>query len=301
MEFLRDRSARELCYDWREYSILLLKSAYDEDTEFLYSMYQYKEKTPWRVGEDAKYMGIYSRLSDMVVGVVQGLDRSRTTNPEDVLKAFEADVIQRICRTVGGKPVPTTEKAEPLRDDHEYFLRYGAQDEALKLFYGDNCPPVYKPYFKLDTYSTANFIDILHRREKTIQQFAERFILKNANAINDRLWQISVVTEKLRELNATPGEHHIHRKIAQSIDPKLMKTVSVKVKKDGKEMSGKIDAIELARANGNNYATYRMDAPTRRTFERTFGRSAELYASDIVRIAYGRKTLYAREDKRFEV
>lgn len=295
MEFLRDKDTRELCYCWRDYIVLLIKSAYDADTEFLYSTYQYKAKDPRRVGDDAKYMGIYSRVLDKVIGSVEGIDHSYTTNPETVLTDFEADVAARICQIVDGKPVPVTVKSKTIRDDQEYFLQHGASSEAIGLFYGDNHPPVYKPYFKIESPSTDTFASILHRHDESVQHFAEQFILENANGINNRLWQIDIVTAKLNELNATPGEHHIRRRIASCINPKAMKTVAIEIDKNGKQLTGKIDAYELTRANDCYYSIYRMDAPTRRAFEQEFGRNSELLASDIARISYGRKTLYTKD------
>lgn len=294
MDFLRNKDVRELRYRWREYTVLLLKSAYDADTEFLYSTYTYQSPDAQRIGNDAKYMGVYSHSLDKVIGNIEGLDSAETMSFHTITEGFIARVKSRVEEIVDNQPVCVTDEAAPCRDERQYYLDHGADREARGLFYGENKAPQYKAYVAIEDPSTATLVQILHHPDEVIEEYAKRHITEHARRINERLWQIGIVTERLRKLNDTPGEHHLRKAIARCIDTNTMKMVGIGIEKDGQCMSGKIEAFELTRADDTDYSTYRMDAPTRRDFERMFGRNARLLSSDITRITYGRKVLYEK-------
>ena len=79
---------------------------------------------------------------------------------------------------------------------------------------------------------------------------------------------------------------------AESIGDEKM--VRVDVERDGKALTVRMEAGELRRADSSYYATWHMDAPSRRAFAEAFGRSADLHARDIVRIGYAKRVLYER-------
>lgn len=88
-------------------------------------------------------------------------------------------------------------------------------------------------------------------------------------------------------------ENPIHRMkaITEALKASGAKTVTVTVEKDGKELTFKTAANSLT-GHRNYYSTYDIPAQDRREFERLFGRSADYCAEDIIRITYGKKTLY---------
>ena len=68
LAFLREGKEHELRYMARDYSCLLMRSPYDEDTDFLYLLYEYKNESPYRANYDAKFAGVYSRTRDLICG-----------------------------------------------------------------------------------------------------------------------------------------------------------------------------------------------------------------------------------------
>ena len=88
-------------------------------------------------------------------------------------------------------------------------------------------------------------------------------------------------------------ENPIHRMkaITEALKASGAKTVTVTVEKDGMELTFKTAANSLT-GHRNYYSTYDIPAQDRREFERLFGRSANYSAEDIIRITYGKKTLY---------
>lgn len=74
------------------------------------------------------------------------------------------------------------------------------------------------------------------------------------------------------------------------------KTVTVTIRKDGQDFTFKTEACVLRRDCTNTYGTWYIAAADRREFEKRFGRGAEYAPQEIMRITYGRKTLYEAEN-----
>ena len=127
------------------------------------------------------------------------------------------------------------------------------------------------------------------------EQMADEYIIKNAKRINQRLWELALLTDKLNELETSPGQHHLRRQIAESVDPKTMKMVALEIIKEGKNMSCRIAASALARADDSDYSLWQMDATGRASFVTLYGNWGRLFASDIHQISYKKKVLYKRQ------
>lgn len=297
--FLRDPCVREFSYrEERGYTCLLIKSEYDSETDFLYLLRAYETDNPRQTGENAEYAGIYSHPLDKVFDGGYTLSRAigPTQSASGLLSDFTNAVKEAVMRLVGGKPVPITEDAEPVRDNRDYFLEYGANNEALNCFYARKVASVFEPHIHIDRLTTFDFVMAINHTSEAVEEFALEYIRKNAIVINERLWQLDIVKKRLDVLEATQGEHHIRRKIARCIDTNMMKMVGIEIEKEGKRLSCKITADTLARANDTDYSTWYLDATGRKTFENAFGRNARLLASDIMRITYGRKVLYQKNE-----
>ena len=67
--------------------------------------------------------------------------------------------------------------------------------------------------------------------------------------------------------------------------------MTVTVQRDGEVLSFRTGTTPL-RGRYNSYSASHIGIADRREFERLFGRSANYSAEDIIRITYGKKTLY---------
>ena len=85
---------------------------------------------------------------------------------------------------------------------------------------------------------------------------------------------------------------HIVKKIMAAMNTTSAKTVNVTICKDGEEFSFKAEAQELRRDCKDYYSTWNIVAADRRKFEQRFGRHAEYYPQEIIRITYARAVLY---------
>lgn len=291
--FLRNRSVSELAYRCEPYNCILLRSRYDDETDFLYLLSQYGNEDAHHYDASPTYAGIFSHVKDVLVAASYDLrdlcdERWRASA---ILENFAEQVKKRVLELTDGKPVPVTKDADEIHFDKEYFLRYEADQRARDFFYSGQSVS-YMPCIQMGRPNTRDFIRMVNHPEEAAAQYAEAYVRKNANAINNGLWRAEIVAEKLNKLKKTPGDHHLRLRIAQALTTQKM--VRIDVDKEGKQLSLRIAADVLKRANDTDYALWHLDAQSRDLFESTYGRSARLFASDIARITYSRVTLYEK-------
>jgi hypothetical protein len=85
----------------------------------------------------------------------------------------------------------------------------------------------------------------------------------------------------------------IVKKIMTAVKAADAKTVTVTMRREDKEFAFKYEARSLEYDCGRKYNSWNADAAGRRELERGLGRGDnDFYPQEIVRIAYGRNTLY---------
>lgn len=317
--FLNDRCAHELRVDLPGRHGLLLKSAFDENVDFLYYIESFRRRgvflsrdavseqdaNPHAVGQDAVYAGIYSHvrhqyfdppwpLSEKLPGEFKHLT--------DLQEEFQNDVYHRVLALIHDEPVSVTEEAEPLShcSSREDFEKCEIPALGLDCFLGNTqlLELLSHESFKirLSECPTAELAQVLSHYDQAVQDRAQAFIRKRANWINDRLWKIGKIREEVSRLESTPGAHHIRRAILRAVAGKDLKTVTLEILKDGQRMTVRINPLAFYLAC-TGYPTWYMDAKSKREFEKCFGRSAALNPEDILKVTHGRKVLYDRSQE----
>lgn len=297
LSFFSDRSKHELSFTDDRHNYILLKSRYDEETDFLYLLFEYAEDAH-RVSGKADFAGIYSHLRHGLFAPCYDLRFLETPADRELgelLQSLYRAAEESVLRKVDGKPVPVTDESKQPWYDRDYYLTHQLDKEARECFLQRTAPNL-AAHIGLETPSTEQCIEAINHPEALAEKLADAYIRKNALRINQRLWEISLLTEKLKELEGTPGEHHMYRRIMESVDADAMKNVTIQIDKDGKQMSCKIETCALTRIDDYDYSTWRMDARGRAEFTKLFDRSAHLCPSDISRITYGRKVLYEKNE-----
>ena len=296
-DFLNDANQHELCFKHNRHNYILLKSAFDAETDFLYLLEGYYGSNPHKAGEDALYAGVYSRVRRQYFDIPYVLRSRADENKsiEEVLTEFSHAASARIAERVHDAPVPVTEEAEEIRDEREYYQKYALPREARECFFGDAKRLHYQPHYYVSDSSTAEIAAILNHFEDTVNAHAEDFIRKKAREINERLWQIGLLREEVARMEAIPGEHHARRAIMRSVAGQNMKTVNLEIRKDDKSTIIKIEASALRCIDDSYYSPWRMDAPSRYKLVERFGRNTNVYPEDVVKITYGRKVLYEKK------
>ena len=291
--FLADKTSHEILLYEQNWVYLVLKSRYDDETDFLYMLDGYNCAMPHAMGHKAEFAGIYSYTRNELYAapyVLNNLLEQSSVSTATVRSHVQELATQMIHQKVSEGPLTETDEAHTPWKTEEEFLNYYFEKEALDWFYKHE-KPRYSFSPNCENLTTAQLVGAINHPEATARDIAESYMEKQSKCINRRVWEVEQLTKRVEELETTPGEHHTRRKIAESI-PDSIKTVNVEVLKDGKSMMIKSEASNLCRTGSDSYSEYCFDAPSRRAFEREFGRMAHLYPRDIVRITYARKILY---------
>lgn len=296
-DFLNDANQHELCFKHNRHNYILLKSAFDAETDFLYLLEGYYGSNPHKAGEDALYAGVYSRVRRQYFDIPYVLRSRADENKsiEEVLTEFSHAASARIAEMVHDAPVPVTEEAEEIRDEREYYQKYALPREARECFFGDAKRLHYQPHYYVSDPSTAEIAAMLNHFEDAVDARAKAFIRQKAREINERLWQIGLLREEVTRMEVTPGEYHARRDIMRCVADKNMKTVNLEIRKDDESAILKIETSALRCMDNSYYSPWRMDAPSRHKLVEHFGRNTEVYPDDVVKITYGRKVLYERK------
>lgn len=298
MTFILDQSRRDYRYQEGERWHIIVKVAYNEAIDFMYTRYCYKSASPLEIKGNLEYAGFVhyptGRIFDCGLRVFDYLDDSGCIPAETLKGEAQQAIYDEVRRRVGNTPQSVTDEAEPVRDERAEYKQYGADREAREAFFSGIDVIEYKPYIPLEP-DTGNYMNMVMDMDGFVDGRVGDFIRTHARGINERLWEISVTQEKLEALRCTPGIHHTTRAIARCIEED-MKTVTLHLDKEGRQLAIKYEARMLRCANITDYSGWHMDAPGRRAFEATFGKRARLYPADIEKITYGKKTLYEREE-----
>ena len=148
-DFLNDANRHELHFSRGRQNCLLIKSAFDAETDFLYLLEGYYENDPHKTGDSAAYAGVYSHVRREYFDIPYVLrDRAdENKSIEEVLAELSRAVSARIAEMVHDIPVPVTEEAEEIRDEREYYQKYALPREARECFFGDAKRLHYQPHY----------------------------------------------------------------------------------------------------------------------------------------------------------
>ena len=294
MAFLRDPAQTFLRYTEGGWSKLLIRVPLDAETDALYLLSGYGD-TPIRLDDDAEYVGVYSRPLDELHNVGyelrEAVEDRYATSRESTVTLIEVKASRLVVELVSNGPVEVTDESERVNYDEEYYMKYVLDKEAAQHFY-ERTEPAFNPVVRIHDITATQYAQAINHPDEAARYWAGRYIARQARYINLRLWEVPLARQRLAELEATDGEHHLRRAIAESIGDEKM--VRVDVERDGKALTIRMEASELKRADSTYYATWHMDAPSRKAFAEAFGRNADLYARDIVRIGYAKRVLYER-------
>lgn len=179
--------------------------------------------------------------------------------------------------------------SKKLRD----YLEHGAEREALDRFINGSAPDgLFHSGFTMDELPKAAFMAYLQNPEDFIQKEAERYIHDSQEEFFVQFQKNDALLAEYQALERDTGSDiHRMRAITAAVNSCGGKTVAVTIQKAGKELTFKMDAKGLWGYH-SSYSSFHIAAPDRREFERLFGRNADYSPEDVIRITYGRNTIY---------
>ena len=295
MAFLSDRSRMELRFTHDRRNHLLIRSPFDEETDFFYILRSHGDADPHDLGGAAEFAGIYSHLTHQAYTVCYELNKLIDA-PEENGKHFISKQISQMASDmvvlkIHGQPVEVTEESKEPPYDREYFLNYQLEERAYEHFMMRTVPEM-TPVVPVEGITAEEFVMAINHPRQLAEIYAMSYIRKRAKALNQFLWEKPQVIARIVELEATPGEHHYRRAIRESIHDEKM--VRMQVAKDKKYIDCRIEAGVLNNVDRGYYPLWRMDASSRKEFEEAYGSGARLYPQDIMNISYGKKFLYMK-------
>ena len=177
--------------------------------------------------------------------------------------------------------------------DLEYYRDHGVKESVIRQFFSNQEPDgQFHSDYKLDELPETAFIAYITDPELFVQTEAEQYIKNNQEKF---LLQFLKTDALLAEYQAlmqdTDNPIHRMKAITDAVKGCGAKTVTVTVQKDGQELTFKAAANSLT-GHRNYYSTYDILSSDRREFEHTFGKYADYNAENVVRITYGRNTIY---------
>ena len=179
-----------------------------------------------------------------------------------------------------------------LRNLH-YYQEYGAKEEAVRQFLDNKAPDgQFHSNYAMDGLKETAFLAYIQDPKGFIQTEAERYIKANQEKfLLEFLKNDALLAEYQALTEATDNPIHRMKAITEAVKASGGKTVTVTVQKEGQELTFKTEARSLT-GYRSYYSTYDIPASDRRKFEELFGRHTDYTAEDVIRITYGRNTIY---------
>lgn len=173
------------------------------------------------------------------------------------------------------------------------YQDYDAKQEALHRFINGNPPDgLLHSDFNMDKLQEAAFMAYLQDPEVFIQTEAKQYIQSHQEDLLLRFLKNDALLAEYQTLEQDAASSiHRMRAITAAVNGCGGKAVTVTVQKDGKELTFKTGVNGL-QGYHSYYSPSLIAVPDRREFERLFGKGADYTPEDIVRITYGRNTIY---------
>lgn len=297
----------QCCFQEKGDTYIMIRVEKSPDFEYLFCQQRYNGKSLTR-DSSFKYAGIYCRkdglLYDMsypFTDMAESHEGLRNRSEEALWRQLKAAVREKVEAAIGNDRsnlIITEVTDSSLLNRLEYALKYSAKEQARKHFLDtvDFEPPVFQCHYDPDRWTEDMLLSCILDPEGYADQEAADYIAANQeNMLFDFLYNDAVLQEYQAILADTKNPVHIVKKIMAAMRTTSAKTVNVTIFKEGVEFTFKTEATTLRGDCTSYYHSWNMVAADRREFEGLFGRNADYYPQEIVRITYARNVLYEAE------
>ena len=279
----------------------LLKLEKNPSADYLYQTAAQDNGVSW--SNQVQFCGVYDRKNRALYLTKDAVNFFMKGQFPFVTEAGSS-MVDEINRTVNGRVegiIANDRNNLPIREvtgwqasrDLEYYRNHGVKESVIRQFFSNQEPDgQFHSDYKLDELPETAFIAYITDPELFVQTEAEQYIKNNQEKF---LLQFLKTDALLAEYQAlmqdTDNPIHRMKAITDAVKGCGAKTVTVTVQKDGQELTFKAAANSLT-GHRNYYSTYDILSSDRREFEHTFGKYADYNAENVVRITYGRNTIY---------
>lgn len=303
-EFLKSDDTNKIFKFKENYRAMLLKIPYNDRIDILCENISYStQDTLPGINIKYEYAGFYDKEKEEIFDksyLIRNciLEKDYDYNEEYLLSSahlkneLENDVNNAIRQYVSRKP--------GLFKDFNYKSKLEEEDVYIDFVEGKTSINYEDTYITYECSFQNQILMYLTDKEEFIRKTSKDFIEQNLEKINMGL----VDSQKKRELleqieNDESHEIHKIKSIVNSFNLEKVRAVTLTISKDGIEQEFKYPARSLSYTRFHDYlSSYDIISPKdRKIFKENFGPHADLKYSDIVKITYGRITLY--EDKNY--
>ncbi len=304
LNFLKG-SRQTITFDYGDKSkIIINKIKYNDKLDILYALDSYSGKL-FDLSSPFKYSGIYDKDNDKLFDVEYAIRHNILNwdyNDEEYIgsdalyKMISKDINERVKELIddGKDEIFNIDEVE-IGDEIE------DQNVITDFMDGVTSENLENNYIQYFTNKPQDLLDYLSDKNTFIEEESRDFIIDNTV---DILRGLAISEERRKALKRIEeDENHPYHKIKNIIDAVKSNncvTVNLTINKNGIEQTFKYNAQDLINNYNFSYlSTHGIEKlQDRNLFEETFGRWNDLHYEDIVKITYGKNTIY--EDENFK-
>lgn len=290
------------CYK-DKFKMMVNKVKYNDKIDILYSLRSYGNEL-FDLKAGFEYSGIYDKENNKLFSLDYNIrcdilnwqyDDNRLIDSTKLYCLISNDINDRIKELIDDSKdeifnLDEAELGEGINDNdviHEFMS--GCTHELLE--------DQYKEYY---SDKPKDILDYLTDKESFIEEEARDFILSNRLEI---LKGLAISRDKRKVLKEIEdNKNHLYHKIKDILDAirdRNYVTVNVTINRNEVEQTFKYDVSTLASSYNSNLPSYKIERRSDRgIYEKNFGGWNNFEYEDIVKITYGKNTIY--EDKNFK-
>lgn len=260
----------------------------------------YGERISW--SDRLEFCGLYDRqhqalhlLDDPLPNFVSGLTEEECQDSTAFGKRIAQEVDRYVEAAISNDRSRLSVReltSERNINSYRYYKGTEAGREAASLFFSGEKPDVqfHSEYYTSLTEDTL--LSYLKSPEDYIKTTAEQYMRDNQEEFLAQFLKKDALLAEYQMLSQdSDAPVYRMRAITDALQKSGAKTVNVTVQKDGVELTFKTSAESL-KGLKSQYSTWYIAPSDRLQFRHLFGAGSDYSAEDIIRIAYGRSTLY---------
>jgi len=305
--WLKGPGAGTFTFQKHEMNYVVIKAQKNADFDYLYTQHNYRCSSI-KYRDKFEYAGIYCRRDGLLYDVQyhlrtlgEPLEGIMSLDAKLLLARMIGEVCDAVVAAIGNdRSKLRVKKLTQIQDLNalEHVKEYGAAKTARDLFLSgvDGSAPHYCCSYTSLGWSEDSLLEYILKPEGYVSRTATAYIAEDQDAILLAFLKNDEVAKEYVALAGNPQNPiHTIRKIMWAMRTTEAKTVRVVIRKDGKEFSFKTDANDMRRDCGFHYDIYHIIGADKGKFEDLFGQHSHYDPSDILRIVYGRTTIYEAE------
>lgn len=294
--YLRSNNAIGVFNYGEKSKVMINKIPYNSKIDILYSLDSYSGEF-FDLNSPFKYAGFYDKEKDKVYDLDYSIrwhilnwnyKNDKFEDKQDLYNLISNDINNRVYELIQDG------KKESFDINNFDLLELTDKDVINEFMNGETSCSMKDQIRNYNSRKPQDILDYLTDKNEFIEEVSRDFIVDNAEDILNDMIESESKRQKLKEIEQ--DKNHIFykiRDIVNCINDNNCKTVNLTIFKDNKEQTFIYDAKYLKNYSSSYLSEYNIiKLKDREEFEENFGHSADFYFSDIVKITYGKRTIY---------